>query len=163
MSTPTLINRLLAGAGAGLAATAGIYGLRTASGKWLPETTPPMRQDPAEYMLERAESALPSELGDRIPEAAQQAAGSALQLGYGTTAALMYAALRAGDPSVLRDGLLLGLGVWAAGYLGWLPRTGLMPPVTEQRPAQVVVPLLQHAFYGVVAVGVYSKLRRVLD
>jgi hypothetical protein len=162
MSTPSLVTRLLAGAGAGLTATVGIYGLRTAAGKWLPETMPPMRQDPAEFMVERARSALPSKLGDRIPEAAKQAAGSVLQVGYGTTAALMYAALRADDPSVLRDGLLLGLGVWAAGYLGWLPRTGLMRPVAEQRPAQVAIPLLQHAVYGVVATAVYAELRRLL-
>ena len=29
------------------------------------------------------------------------------------------------------EGAALGLGVWAAGYLGWLPATDLMPPITE--------------------------------
>ena len=163
MSTPSLGTRLLAGVGAGLAGTMGIHGLRTATGKWLPETMPPMRQDPAEFMLERAESALPSELQKRVPESAQQTAGPLLHLGYGTTAALMYAALRRDDPSVLRDGLLVGLGVWAAGYLGWLPRTGLMSPITEQRPAQVFVPLLQHLAFGLTAAAVYAALRRRLD
>ena len=55
----------------------------------------------------------------------------------------MYAALGSRRPSLLRDGLGVGLAVWAAGYLGWLPRTRLMPPVTEQPPEQVVVPLLE--------------------
>ena len=67
MSTSSLGTRLLAGVGAGLAGTAGIHGLRTATGKWLPKAMPPMRQDPAEFMLERAGSALPSELRERIP------------------------------------------------------------------------------------------------
>ena len=163
MSTPSLETRLLAGVGAGLAATAGMQGLLAATGKWLPEAMPPIRQDPAEFMLKRAESAVPSKLGERIHQTAEQGAGSLLHLGYGTTAALIYAALRADDPSVLRDGLLLGLGVWAAGYLGWLPRTGLMAPVTQQRPAQVVVPLLQHAAFGVAAAAVFAGLRRLLD
>src|SRR3954464_1495392 len=133
MSTP-LGTRLLAGVGAGLAGTVGIHGLMTATGKWLPAAVPPMREDPAEFMLDQAEEALPSALRERVPESARQTAERLLQIGYGTSAAMMYAALRGKDPSVLRDGLLLGLGVWAAGYLGWLPRTGLMPPITEQRP-----------------------------
>jgi hypothetical protein len=163
MSTSSLGTRLLAGVAAGLAGTVGIHGLRTATGKWLPEAMPPMRQDPAEFMLERAGSALPSGLRERIPESAEQTAGPLLHLGYGTTSALIYAALRGDDPSVLRDGLLLGLGVWAAGYMGWLPRTGLMPPITKQRPAQVFVPLLQHVAFGLAAAAVYAALRRRLD
>ena len=50
MSTPSLGIRLLAGVGAGLAGTVGIHGLMTATGKWLPEGVPPMRQDPAEFI-----------------------------------------------------------------------------------------------------------------
>jgi hypothetical protein len=154
---------MLAGTGAGLAATAGIQALLSATGKWLPKGLPPMRQDPAEFMLGRAGSALPPKLEDRVHEAAEHGAGSLLHFGYGTTATLIYAALRADDPSVLRDGLLLGIGIWAVGYLGWLPRTGLMRPVGQQRPVQVVVPLLQHAAYGVAAAAVYAGLRRLLD
>src|SRR5919106_990292 len=107
MSTSSLRTRLLAGAGAGLAGTAWMHGLRTATGKWLPETMPPIRRDPADFMLERAESALPPRLENRVHEVAEHGAGSLLHFGYGTTAALIYAALRADDPSVLRDGLLL--------------------------------------------------------
>jgi hypothetical protein len=162
MRRPSLSSRLLAGVGGGLAATAGMYGMRTATGNWLPEATPPMRQDPGEFMVEQAESVLPARKRQRVPERAEAAASSALHFGYGTTAALLYAALAGERPNVLRDGLLLGIGVWAAGYLGWLPRTGLMPPITQQRKAQVVVPLLQHAAFGVVAVVVYDWLQRRL-
>lgn len=160
MQTSSLTSRLLAGAGAGVAATAGMYGMRTATQKWAPQTMPPMRQDPGEFMVEQAESVLPREKRERVPETVEATASSLLRVGYGTTAGLLYAALRRGRPNLWRDGLLLGVGVWAAGYLGWLPRTRLMPPVTQQRAAQVMVPLLQHAAFGVTVVATYDWLRR---
>jgi hypothetical protein len=36
--------------------------------------------------------------------------------------------------SALLDGALLDIASWAAGYLGWLPALGLMPPVWRQDP-----------------------------
>jgi hypothetical protein len=56
--------------------------------------------------------------------------------------------------------LLLGIGVWAAGYLGWWPRTRLMSPVTEQHAGQVIVPLLQHAAFGVAVVASNARSGR---
>jgi hypothetical protein len=95
-----------------------------------------MRQDPGEFMVEQAKSALPREKRERVPESVEATASSLLRVGYGTT------------------------GVWAAGYLAWLPRTRLMPPVTEQHAGQVILPLLQHAAFGVALVPTYDWLRR---
>lgn len=162
MKNGRLVNRLAMGAAAGAGATVAMQGMLTASQKWLPQTTPPMQQDPAAYMLHQAGSALPVGARERVPEKVQKGAGSLLHFGYGATAGLLYGALRPEDPNVLRDGLLLGLGVWAAGYLGWLPRAGLMPPVTQQRPAQVIGPVVQHALFGVAAVIAYGWLQRRL-
>ena len=44
---------------------------------------------------------------------------------------------------------MLGLCVWAAGYLAWLPALGITPPVTEQRAEQITASLLKHALSGV--------------
>ena len=59
MANPTLPVRLLAGVAAGLAGTFVLQGLIAGSGRWVPETLPPIRRDPAEFMVEQAESALP--------------------------------------------------------------------------------------------------------
>lgn len=158
----TLLNRMALGAAAGLGATVAMQGLRTANQRWLPGTMPPIREDPGAFMVDQAESALPVETRDRVPETAEETAATLLHFGYGGTAGLLYGAIRR-DPDVIRDGILLGLGVWAVGYLGWLPRTGLMPPVTGQRTGQVVAPVVQHVFFGFVTAAAFAwLLRRVL-
>jgi hypothetical protein len=162
MANASLVDRMALGATAGLGATVAMQGMRTASQKLAPSAQAPIREDPGGFMVKQAASKLPDESRQRIPEAATSAASSLLHFGYGATAGVLYGALQHGSPDVWRDGLLLGLGVWAAGYLGWLPGTGLMPPVTEQRPAQVLVPVLQHIFFGVVAVEAFALLERRL-
>ena len=159
MPTHSLPSRLLAGAGAGLAATVGMHGMRTTTQKLVPHTMPPIREDPGKFMVDRAESVLPAEKRERIPDAVESTASTLLHLGYGMTAGLLYAALGRRRSNLVRDGLGLGLAVWAAGYLGWLPRTRLMPSVTEQRPEQVLVPLLHHGLFGIAVVATYDKLQ----
>jgi hypothetical protein len=139
-----------------------MYGMRTATQKLAPETLPPMRQDPGEFMVQQAESVLIPEKRERVPERVESTAASLMHFGYGTSAGVLYALLGGERPQLLRDGVLLGLGVCAAGYLGWLPRSRLMPPLTQQRPAQVIVPLLQHAAFGISVVAAYDWLRRRL-
>jgi hypothetical protein len=81
-------------------------------------------------------------------------------MGYGMTFGALYGALRDGDGNSLVDGLALGLGVWAVGYLGWLPATELMPPIAEQTTEQVAIAVFQHALFGIVMTTVYRSLYR---
>ena len=69
---------------------------------------------------------------------------------------VLYGLVRSGRGSILVDGPLLGLGVWAAGYLGWLPATDLMPPITEHEPKQIAVPIVEHALFGIAVVAAYE-------
>ena len=117
MSTQSLPSRLLAGAGAGLAATVGMQGMRTATQKWVPQTMPPIKQDPGKFMVDRAESVLPPEKRERVPETVESTAASLLHLGYGMTAGLLYAALgsRRAEPAARRTG-------------GWARRMGRRLP-----------------------------------
>jgi len=132
------------GAVAGVAATFVMQGMLAASKKWLPESRPPIKKDPGEFMSEKIP--LPPD---------------AFRLGYGTAAGVLYAALRPRGAMPLLDGALLGIGVWAAGYLGWLPATDLMPPVTEHTPQQIAVPIVQHAIFGVAVATAYDGLTRL--
>jgi len=146
-----LLQRLALGAVAGAGATIVMQGMMMASGKLLPDSRPPMKQDPGEFMAKKA----------KVPPELRKAAAKSLQLGYGMTSGVLYAAMRPRGGSRFLDGSLLGLGVWAAGYLGWLPAADLMPPLSEQEPEQIVVPIVQHALFGVAVVATYDAMARV--
>jgi len=82
-------------------------------------------------------------------------------MGYGAAIGAAYATARPKGGSLLFDGVALGVAAWAAGYLGWLPATGLTPPVWKQNKAQAIAPPIRHALFGMVTVGVYDLLRKL--
>ena len=65
----------------------------------------------------------------------------------------LYATARSKTKRLVLEGVILGLASWAVGYLGWLPATGLMPPVWKHKPHQIAMPLAEHALFGVATVG----------
>jgi hypothetical protein len=158
--------RVAAGAGAGIAGTMVILGLHTATDKLAPQANEPTTDDPGDFMTWQAERLLPGRARHRVPETIESLSASGLHLGYGATFGVLYALLRPkaepGPTQVIVEGSLLGLACWSVGYLGWLPATGLMPPVTKQRPAQVAGPIIQHIAYGIAAVAAFDWLRKKL-
>ena len=162
MASATVPVRLLAGAAAGLAGTFVLHGLLAASRRWAPATLPPMRQDPAEFMVERAESALPETRRAQVSPKGKAAAEKGLHLGYGATFGVLYG-LAAAEGNPLLAGPILGLVTWGVGYLGWLPATGLMPPVHRQDPARAAGPIATHVGYGIATASAYRWLSRRLE
>ena len=158
MSQHNLIEHVALGAAAGVAATFLLQGIRTSEQKLLPETMPPIREDPGEFMVEQAEELLPEETREQVPTAVETVAAKSLALGYGMTAGAIYGALRQRPGNLLVDGTALGLGVWAVGYLGWLPALRLMPPVQQQETEQVAGPIVQHIIFGIATVAAYQWL-----
>lgn len=152
--------RLALGAAAGFAGTLVLTALRAANQKVSPGTRPPIRKDPGEFMVERAEGALPVPARRQIPGPAEAAAAQGLAVGYGLTFGALYAAVRPLGGPLVSDGIALGLATWAAGYAGWLPAVGLMPPLRRQGAGQIALPVAQHAAYGVATVAAYDWLRR---
>jgi hypothetical protein len=130
-----------------------------ATEKWLPNTVPPLRQDPGEFMVKTAEEALPDPLRQRISQVVETGAARMLAVGYGLTFGSLYTFLRPKGGSLLVDGLILGIVNWATGYLGWLPALGLMPPVWRQKAPQVIAPIAEHVLYGIVTVAMYDGLQ----
>ncbi len=151
--------RLALGA-AGLAGTLVLQALRSVNQKVSPGMLPPIRQDPSEFLVEHAEAMLPGRARREVPGWAETAAAQGMAVGYGLTFGALYAAIRPQGGAILPEGVALGLATWAAGYLGWLPASGLMPPVSEQDPAQAILPAVEHAAYGVATVAAYDWLRR---
>lgn len=153
--------RILLGAASGAAATFVLQALMKQTAKSFPDSKPPIRKDPGEFMVDKAEALLPESARDRISEKAEAVAAKSLHLGYGISAGALYGALRGNGGWLLVDGTLLGLAVWGIGYLGWLPATDLMPPVTEHSSQQVIAPLVQHAVFGLAAVSAYKGMMRL--
>jgi len=143
------------GAVAGAGATMALQMLMKATAKAVPGSEPPMKQDPGELMVERAEEHV------NIPDKLESAAAKSLHLGYGMTSGALYGVMRRRAGSMFLDGALLGISVWAAGYLGWLPATELMPPISEQSPRQIAVPIFNHIMFGLGVVTAYDGLMRI--
>src|SRR5581483_12459158 len=146
------------GAAAGLVGTIAIQALLKANQKIAPTSIPPVRQDPGEFMVNKAESLMPLQAREKVPDVVESIAAKSLALGYGLTFGALYVAFRPKDTRVLLDGLVLGLVAWATSYLGWLPVLGLMPPVWKQRPAQIIAPIATHLVYGVATASAYDWL-----
>jgi hypothetical protein len=157
------LKRASLGAAGGLLGTLAVQALMRVKKQWLPEAMPPIRQEPGEFMVERAEELLPQRIRRHVPEAVEAAAKTGLGLGYGMAFGALYAAVRPRGGGVLVDGALLGIGCWAAGYLGWLRAVGLMPPVSGQTATQIAGPVADHLAYGVVTAAAYDWLCDVFD
>lgn len=163
MESRNILKRSLLGMAAGLAGTFALQGIRLPSQHLLPETMPPIRKDPGEFMVEQAEEVLPTRLRQQIPSVAEAVAERSLALGYGMTAGALYAAFHRTVGDLIVDGLTLGMVTWAAGYLGWMPALGLMPPITKQNAAEVSGPIVQHLLFGIVTVAIYNWLQQRIE
>lgn len=150
---------VLVGAAGGLIGTAALWAIDGAISKWLPQAQAPMRVDPGPYMVHQGHRLLPARTWGVIPDKAEKAGAAGLSFGYGATFGALYGALRPQGGCSVVDGIVLGIVCWAAGYLGWLPAAGIMPPVWKQKPAQVAGPIVEHALYGMAAVGAYDLIK----
>lgn len=161
MKSRRLPQRLALGAIAGFAGTFLMQGMMKTTGRLLPDAAAPLNGDAGEYMVGLAETALPSSTVAAVPSPLEQALAKSLHLGYGMTSGALYAALRPRPRNAPLEGAALGLCVWAAGYLGWLPAAQLMPPLSQQTAKQVLVPLAEHVLFGMSVATVYEGLTRM--
>ena len=162
MQSNNVLKHAAVGAAAGLVGTFVIHALRAIDSKYFPKGSPPIRRDPGEFMVHQSERALPARTMQKIPESVEHAAAKTLGIGYGMTFGALYGAARGQGGSIGVDGPALGLACWAAGYLGWLPATGLMPPVWRQTPSQAIIPVVEHALYGVATTAAYDAMHHFL-
>jgi hypothetical protein len=147
------ITHLAAGLTGGLLGTRLMLSLMKRAGKIPPSLRPPApSQDPGDFMINQAEK-----LAHRaLPPRAHHAAAHSLQWAYGVFWPLVMGALagklglRSPGKAVLA-GAGLGAVVWAIGSVGWLPATGLTPPIQRQPIGGTLSNLMGHVAYGTVA------------
>lgn len=78
--------------------------------------------------------------------------------GYGAAAGLVHTVLARGRRRPLRSGVAYGLGLAVAGYQGWVPALGILPPLTRQMPGRRTEILGSHLVYGAALVVVSNWL-----
>ena len=125
-----------------------------ALGRRIPEPWKPASpsRDPADLVVTRVERARGRPFSIRTHD---RFAGG-LKWAYGITwggllgAAMTGLHVRSPRQTVL-TGAAMGALVWAVGYAGWLPRTGLTSPITRQGTRRVLTSLAIHVAFGVAA------------
>jgi hypothetical protein len=114
----------------------------------LPESLqgPEVREDPGQFIVRKL----------HVAPALREPLAKSLHWVYGTTWPLVLGTLaprlrHKGWSQLLLAGAGLGAAVWAVGYLGWLPATGLTKPIYKEKVSRTTSGLLGHIFYGVLA------------
>ena len=145
-----LRRRALYGALGGVGGTIALTGLRTGLA-WagLVQKTAP------EQVVDRLE-----ELGlteDWSP-GAHRALAAIAHLAYGVGMGTILGLLRRHRGGIAEEaavGSALGLLAWGAGWSSWLPLTGVHEPPWEQESPRVLLPVVDHAFFGAVWALIY--------
>jgi hypothetical protein len=60
--------------------------------------------------------------------------------------------------SPVAAGLLVGGGVWAVSYVGYLPALGLYPPPSDDTSPRTVTMIVAHAIYGIALAEICDRL-----
>jgi uncharacterized membrane protein YagU involved in acid resistance len=95
---------------------------------------------------------------DELSESGESAATLLSHFGYGSAAGLLYAFLTGNVtlPGVLK-GILFGLVVWTASYLGLLPAAGILKPATQHPAERNFLMIGAHVIWGAV-LGYFVEL-----
>jgi len=160
--TRRLIESVASGAASSVAGTLALHLAHETAYKYASQTLPPMYEEPGHYVVRRTEDLLPAGAKTHITDKHRDRAATALSFAYGAIWPALYLTLRGRHARVLVDGTALGIAVWGIGYLGWLPRLRLSPPVSEQTRVQILSNVAEHALYGVLTVAAWRGIREVL-
>jgi hypothetical protein len=151
MKTRSLIS-LAAGIAGGIVGTMFMQQATKLGGKLPKSFQPRMKGNPFEVVFDKVEDLTGREL---VPETRHRLEPLLPYL-YGTTGPLVLGALahKLGRGSIGRTlgaGAVMGAIVWAVGFLGWLPRSGVAEPIQRQPIGATANGLVGHAAYGVLS------------
>ena len=150
-----LMNRILLGALAGLAATAPM----TLAMKLMHEQLPPEEKYPLPPRQVTEGLAEAAGVNEHLDEEEREAATWVSHFAFGAASGALYGALsgRVGRHAALA-GAGFGVAVWAGSYLGWLPAAGLIAPATEHPPRRNALMIAAHVVWGSTAALALHKL-----
>jgi uncharacterized membrane protein YagU involved in acid resistance len=109
----------------------------------------PMRE---RYPLPPREITMKLARGAGVADSMDSESRSALTLishfGYGAAGGVLFAGTTDPERAPVLKGLLFGMLVWAASYLGWLPATGVLTPATEHPERRNWLMIAAHLIWG---------------
>lgn len=141
------MNRLLAGAIAGTAATVPMTALMVYLHRRI---SPGERRmlPPKQVAGKMASDVGAEELVDREDELL--ATTGVTHFGYGAATGAVYATIAPYiDLPAEAKGTAIGLAVWAGSYLGWLPAAGVRPPATRRPASENGMMIAAHIVFGI--------------
>lgn len=104
-----------------------------------------MGRQPPEAIVRRV-----GELAGNEPEGkTADALASAMHVAFGAASGAAYALLPPSRHPVAR-GVLVGLGIYAGSYKGWVPAIGALPDAEDDRPDRQAVMAGVHVVFGAV-------------
>ncbi len=118
-----------------------------------------MREEPApEIISAHVESAIG--LREYLPEPVVQVSWLLQHFGYGVNAGVGYALLQERLPKnrPLLAGTVYGVGLYLAGYAGWLPLVHLYPPPMQNPRRKVALLVVEHVVFGTTTALTYRTL-----
>jgi uncharacterized membrane protein YagU involved in acid resistance len=155
--TEQLLRRATAGAASGLAATVPMTAVMLVESKLAPGDG----HEPAPKVITHRAASAAGVYGwirDALP-ALSYVNHFAYGGGFGVVYSLLAGRLKA--PSAVR-GPVFGLLLWAGGYLGWLPLTGLFPSATQTSSRRNVKLVLAHLVWGATVAVMFEQIRRTV-
>ncbi len=150
--TPNFWKGLLAGAVAGVAATAA----KTVVEKFYPPRVHG-EPNPPEELAEKV-------AGHPLDARTKAVAGEAIHWGFGAATGAAYGALAEFYPAATaKEGAAFGMALMSLTHENALPAMGLSDPPEEQTPREHTSEAASHILFGMVAERVRSAVRRLLD
>lgn len=150
------MNGLVAGAAAGLVATAPMTATMLLLQRIVPAETKHAPLPPETVTEEAAEAV---DLRDELGNEELAAATWLGHFAYGAAAGALVGPLAARTPNPAAAGAAAGAVLWAAGYLGWVPALGLMAPATEQPASRNALMIAAHLVWGATTGLLVGRLR----
>jgi hypothetical protein len=88
-------------------------------------------------------------LAPELSERTADAVALTMHAAYGAAAGAVFAQVAGGRRAPML-GAVYGFLVWAAGYEGWVPMLGVLPPAHRDRRSRAATMMLAHLVYGYV-------------
>jgi hypothetical protein len=140
-----MLNVLLRGAATGFVATIPMSFVMAKMHDNLPRERD-MELAPLEVTKGAAEAA---GIRKHIPPDLMPSAALAAHFGYGAAGGVLYQLIARSNPAArILLGTVFGFGVWAAGYLGYLPALGIRRSATEDPAERNVTMVAAHLVWG---------------
>ncbi|MFF5209032.1 DUF6789 family protein [Streptosporangium sp. NPDC000396] len=82
------------------------------------------------------------------PKPGERVLSAIAHFGFGAAFGSLFSLLHRGRRAPILLGVGYGLAIWFVSYQGWVPRLGILPPISEDLPERQAVMAAGHVVYG---------------